>query len=1110
LISLAPTEDLGIPDDEFHDAESGPVPSHRNAAHDANEDERIEGENSPPSQLHYPRRSGRKVELSQPRLEEDDFEGLDDDKNNIVVDVADLPVTQFLPQALPLCPAPDYGPKNQALKDQKDWKVKPLGLAIPASSAPFGVCPGASRLTFYRSFSMLRDEADPYYIKGSAATVVHSVGDTVLMTWERHDPKEDQSGKDLAVCRLMAIFVDPRDSVMHFIPQWGRSWSDVLNPYSDVDTVEPDDALRKSREIFWEAEIGSWPNVGSKPLVERGLIPEEINDVHNIIRSCIVRHRDEFTTEDEFNDYVALPDSYFYRYSLPHAGPLRFEELPCPSPLIENTDDLARGSNSNSRDNGTKKRLTGPLRVVDVFCGSGAVSCAAIDIGWKVSIGVESYIKSFHTYARNAPEGAKKIMKVQTFLKLVKQGDDPKIPKKGEVEWLHLSPPCQSLSSHNAHKGFDRYTEELIPLLECIRELIMELEPKYITIEEVSRFVFAEMPKVQFTKRKKAEKAAAIVPNEVDNELEVELDNAEETEAEITERLPVRAWLHLVPALLTCNWQVDMRVLNSAHYGCPQERHRLFLFAARRGYELPCPPTPIYHSTLRQVGFKKDDKLATLKDWDSLKVHSDPSLPPAVTVLEAIDDLPRLSKAKKKRKKDAANADSSQQEKEEHPIVYSGEYVPRKPNCISRYVQYIRQGAPEHVFDHEGPNNSCGHHVKPDSPFGTIIGQDDDWSKSRHYAIDRPLTVLERRRGQSFPDKLWLDGSVNDKLKIVGNAVPYLLARAVAASVMVAATGNPSSAPELPNLKGWVDEKGNEVAPPPPSEHIRQGTTPMAVVGGRGSGNSKKRKRINPVTANVNGTAEQEEEEEDQEGLFDEDVDAEKDEEEYEEPENEEERTNGEETRRPAMKEMSPSHKNNNTDTLMNPISPQDIVEFRPGKKYSPPMKVRKINTFFSTHSLGGPTRETTADPEEVELEGEPKEERILQQQQLELEQQRQREQRQLLRQQQRQQREAEEEQEEVQLQAVAVDEEDEQGNNPVEPEDSDNDMSIKEDPAAPAALPPGPADDSEHGFSFSRSDNDVHDNSTDDSSGQSSGGVAVVINNDNEVIDLTMDTDDE
>ncbi len=53
-----------------------------------------------------------------------------------------------------------------------------------------------------------------------------------------------------------------------------------------------------------------------------------------------------------------------------------------------------------------------------------------------------------------------------------------------------------------------------------------------------------------------------------------------------------------------------------------------------------------------------------------------------------------------------------------------------------------------------------------------------------HYSANRVPTVRESARIQSFPDTFEFFGTKTSQLKQVGNAVPPLLAKAVAESVM--------------------------------------------------------------------------------------------------------------------------------------------------------------------------------------------------------------------------------------------------------------------------------------------------------------------------------------
>ena len=50
-------------------------------------------------------------------------------------------------------------------------------------------------------------------------------------------------------------------------------------------------------------------------------------------------------------------------------------------------------------------------------------------------------------------------------------GKDPSwgvLPRPGELDLLHASPPCQDLSPLNQHTDFDRASQNLFPLLDSV------------------------------------------------------------------------------------------------------------------------------------------------------------------------------------------------------------------------------------------------------------------------------------------------------------------------------------------------------------------------------------------------------------------------------------------------------------------------------------------------------------------------------------------------------------------------------------------------------------------------------------------------------------------
>ncbi len=75
--------------------------------------------------------------------------------------------------------------------------------------------------------------------------------------------------------------------------------------------------------------------------------------------------------------------------------------------------------------------------------------------------------------------------------------------------------------------------------------------------------------------------------------------------------------------------------------------------------------------------------------------------------------------------------------------------------------------------------------LHPDGLACTILTKCDlHWGAYVHPYQERSLTVREAARFQSFPDTVRFFGSKVDQFRQVGNAVPPLLAKAVAASVM--------------------------------------------------------------------------------------------------------------------------------------------------------------------------------------------------------------------------------------------------------------------------------------------------------------------------------------
>ena len=202
----------------------------------------------------------------------------------------------------------------------------------------------------------------------------------------------------------------------------------------------------------------------------------------------------------------------------------------------------------------------------------------------------------------------------------------------------------------------------------------------------------------------------------------------------------------------TCGLTVKHQLLNAADYGVPQRRARVVF-----------------------VGVKDPKGF----DFDSLKKTNGPGTGrPYVTIREAIGDLPVLESGQSTRR------------------------YTREPDCD--YQRLMRDGSDE-LFNHSAPTHPQETidkiaHTKPGEPMYPKFQQRirlawDIQSPTQvsggirpqfqfgHPDQARGLTIRERCRIQSFPDSFHVAGGLVQGRVQTGNAVPPLLAKAIATAL---------------------------------------------------------------------------------------------------------------------------------------------------------------------------------------------------------------------------------------------------------------------------------------------------------------------------------------
>ena len=207
-------------------------------------------------------------------------------------------------------------------------------------------------------------------------------------------------------------------------------------------------------------------------------------------------------------------------------------------------------------------------------------------------------------------------------------------------------------------------------------------------------------------------------------------------------------------------------LLNAADFGVPQRRRRVFMAGAQDGLPLPEPPEPSGASapTAREaIG-----DLEPLEDC-RLGLHG-----------EHDGTLGQASSYASRLRGDTPD-DGDNARPRARPAALTGCGRVRHAPAVEERFRSVHPGTPEPI--------SRFLRLHPDRPAptiraGTLPGRGSHTApRPIHYAFPRCITVREAARLQSMPDWFWVDRTKWRGYMQVGNAVPPLLARAVAGAI---------------------------------------------------------------------------------------------------------------------------------------------------------------------------------------------------------------------------------------------------------------------------------------------------------------------------------------
>jgi DNA (cytosine-5)-methyltransferase 1 len=380
------------------------------------------------------------------------------------------------------------------------------------------------------------------------------------------------------------------------------------------------------------------------------------------------------------------------------------------------------------------------MRTIDLFCGAGGITQGFRQAGFNCLYANDIDSHAVDTFKLNHPD---------TWVEAgpIEDRDPAKIRKsfalrKGDLECLVGGPPCQGFSIYAHGRLLD---DPRNSMFRHYLRFVDEFAPQTILLENVPGMLSLGSGKV----------CEAIL-----GELE------------------------------TRGYKTSVRILLAAHHGVPQTRWRLiFLASQRSGLSHPGPT----HFCESRANFTGGATLTTrVQPLDALRLR------PAIVLRDAIGDLPDLGPG------DGAEVSTynGKMPKSDFAKAMRGEMrqlFNHTSNRITRInlerLRHIPPGGswtdiPHDLLPAGMKRARRSDHTKRygrltwDSLATTVLTKcDPHWGAVFHPDQPRTFTVREAARIQSFPDRYRFLGPRVSQYEQVGNAVPVLLAAAIAGMI---------------------------------------------------------------------------------------------------------------------------------------------------------------------------------------------------------------------------------------------------------------------------------------------------------------------------------------
>jgi DNA (cytosine-5)-methyltransferase 1 len=379
------------------------------------------------------------------------------------------------------------------------------------------------------------------------------------------------------------------------------------------------------------------------------------------------------------------------------------------------------------------------LSTIDLFCGAGGITEGFREAGYRCLYANDCMPEAIETFSLNHPEAwaeADSIEDVDAAQVRRRLG-----LRKGGLDVLVGGPPCQGFSI-NAPGRF--LSDPRNKLFKHYLRFLEEFEPKAFLFENVPGLLSLGDGKV---------------------------------------------FRQVLGQFEEHGYHVTPKILFSAHYGVPQERWRLILLGSRRCAIVPPPPT---HYATGRANFRSGGTMTF-----QLTARDKECLLPAVTVGEAIGDLPRLEigeGAETVGYTMAPHSDYARAMRNPDGVTFNHFGARLSKQNIER-MKYVKPGGSWRDIPHrllpkgmqrarKSDHTKRYGRLRNEGLAGTVMTKcDPHWGTVFLPDQERSLSVREAARFQSFPDAYRFLGPRVSQYEQVGNAVPVLMARAIARQI---------------------------------------------------------------------------------------------------------------------------------------------------------------------------------------------------------------------------------------------------------------------------------------------------------------------------------------